>query len=73
MMYYFYCIENNKEAGETEAHRAFDSDVTMTTDLRLSITVLIFEFYITLICPSARFTKILHLLFLEGMKDKKPN
>lgn len=24
MMYYFYCIENNKEAGKTEAHRAFE-------------------------------------------------
>lgn len=24
MMYYFYCIENNKEAGNPEVHRAFE-------------------------------------------------
>lgn len=24
MMYYFYCIENNKERGKTEVHRAFE-------------------------------------------------
>lgn len=24
MMYYFYCIENNKEAGKNEAHRAVE-------------------------------------------------
>lgn len=71
MTYYFYCIENNKEAGKTKAHRAFKQFVTMTTDLRLSLTMLIFEFHITLICPSARFTKILHLLFLEGNEIQK--
>lgn len=31
----------------------------------------LYEFYIALICPSARFTKILHLLFLEGNEIQK--
>lgn len=72
MMYYFYCIENNKASRKDWS--PLDLLSRCHHDNRLEApahNVNLYEFYITLICPSARFTKILHLLFLEGNETQK--